>query len=176
MSGYDYNGWRTALTGAVDDLLRGFEARFGYPPGEPTLGGPVGPEELAAAEGAVPVVLLEFHRHVGEVALPDAYNGFFIHSLGLMLTGLSDPYSPKRAPALTDSDLVVFGSDGGGTLFALGVEGAPVYLLPVGAIEDGVYLGEGRELFPSFTAFLDWLLTAVRGAAAGDFEKAVYPL
>ncbi|MEV0678613.1 hypothetical protein AB0I60_19055 [Actinosynnema sp. NPDC050436] len=163
MTNYDHDGWLGALAEAVGDLLRDFQARFGYPPGEPTLGEPARPGELAAAATVVPPVLLEFHRRVGEVALPDADNGFFIHPLGLVLADRSDPRSPKRAPALTDAELVVFGSDGGGTLFALGaVEGAPVYLLPVGEIVDGVHHGKGRELFPTFPDFLDWLLRVVR--------------
>jgi hypothetical protein len=174
----DYGVWRAAIRDACDDLLRDFEARFGYEPGEHTVAGPTAAEVVAAAETAgLPKPLTEFYRHVGEVSLPDAFIGFFVHPLRLVLANPTNGM-PVRAPGLTDADIVVFGSDGGGQLFAVDSAGSPVYLLPTGAIRDGAYLGgglPGRVLAATFPDFLDWLLDAVRAAATGDVNGACYP-
>ncbi|MEU7525111.1 hypothetical protein AB0A74_05210 [Saccharothrix sp. NPDC042600] len=179
MTGFDSDGWRADMAHAVNHLLLHFQARFGYPPDEQTIGGPAAADELARASGVLPEQLLTFYRHVSEVDLPDVFNGFFIHPLNTVLANLPDPLTPKHAPGLTDSSLVVFGSDGGGTLFALGTEDGVVYVLPVGEIRDGAYLGggaePGRAVFQDLWDFLGWLLHAVRGVAEGDLEKAVYP-
>ncbi|MBB5803823.1 hypothetical protein F4560_003591 [Saccharothrix ecbatanensis] len=175
----DYGVWRAAMRDACDDLLRDFGARFGYEPDEHTVAGPTAAEVVAAAEAAgLPEPLAEFYRHIGQVSLPDAFNGFFIHSLRGVLAN-STAGMPVRAPGLTDANIVVFGSDGGGQLFAVDGAGAPVYLLPTGEIRDGAYLGgglPGRVLAPTFPDFVDWLLYALRAAATGDADGACYPV
>lgn len=161
MTDFDYDSWRASIEQAIRGLLVGFEQRFGFPPDEHIVGPPSDPAVLAKARaaGTIPDVLLEFYHHVGEVSLPDVHVGYFVHPLRQVLDNEKSGM-PVRASALTSSTIVVFGSDGGGSLFALDGRGAPVYLLPSGGVRDGTYTG-GLEppevLAPTFGAFLDWL-------------------
>ncbi|MDX3193476.1 SMI1/KNR4 family protein [Streptomyces sp. MN03-5084-2B] len=167
---FDYDAWRLAMGSAVDAVLARFQARFGYPPDDQLIGGPSSAEQLQAAldAGTVPDELLEFYRHVSRVDLPDVHNGFFVHPLSQVLDNEKNG-TPVRAPALTGSGIVVFGSDGGGALFALDGTGSPVYLLPPGAVRDGTYEGRfdpPRVIAASLPEFLEWLRSVVEGFAA----------
>jgi hypothetical protein len=176
---FDVEAWRSAARDAVKVLLAGFEQQFGYPPDDHVVGGPSGDDVLSTAQraGTVPEELLEFYRQVSAVELPDVHIGFFIHRLSQVLDNERNG-TPVSAPTLTDSGIVVFGSDGGGALFALEVSGSPVYLLPTGAVRDGVYVGgleSPRIVAEDLPEFLDWLLAAVQGFAKGDLAAGVYP-
>jgi hypothetical protein len=131
--------WRADVRAGITALLATFESRFGFPPGEHEIGGPATAAELAGLAGlhgdALPADLVSFHRLVAEVRLPDVNNGYWIHRPPL--PG-EDPGRPRR---LSDGRaVVVFGSDGGGALFALTAgSGAPVLRLSDGALLDGTY-------------------------------------
>jgi hypothetical protein len=170
MTVFDYDAWRLAVGKAVDAALVRFQARFGYPPDDHLIGGPSGAAQLQAAleAGTVPAELLEFYRHVSRVDLPDVHNGFFVHPLSQVLDN-EKTGTPVRAPALTASGIVVFGSDGGGALFAIDATGSPVYLLPTGAVREGTYEGRfdpPRVVAASLPEFLEWLRSAVEVFAA----------
>lgn len=169
MTEFDYAAWRTSIEQLLAPAMDNFTARFGYPPDDNEVV-PASPENVAVAEKSadvVPGVLVDFYRHFSEVSLPDVHNGLFIHPLRQVLANETNG-TPVRAPQLTDGAIVVFGSDGGGTLFALAETGAPVYFLPPGAVADGVYRGGLQEpavLTATFTDFLDWLTSVVAGFA-----------
>ncbi len=131
--------WGADMRAGIATLLSTFASRFGFPPGEHDIGGPATAAELAGlAElhgDALPADLPAFHRVVAEVQLPDVGNGYWIHRPPL--PG-EDPGHPRL---LTDGRaVVVFGSDGGGALFALaGGSGSPVLRLSGGTLLGGVY-------------------------------------
>ncbi|MCZ7428575.1 hypothetical protein O7607_22800 [Micromonospora sp. WMMA1949] len=153
-------------------MLPGFEVRFGYPPDRHTIGGPAGEEELASLAGTrLPGDLLVWYRHVREVGLPDIGNGYFIHEPGLV--------APREVTSIRGrftADVVVFASDGGGNLSAVGaVTGSPVYRLPAGEIVSGVYRSDDPRfdvVAVNLIGFLDRLRDAVEvfaaTGAAGD--------
>lgn len=124
--------WRDAMRGHIERLLPGFEARFGFPPGTHEVSGPASAAELA---GLTVADLVTFHEVVGEVRLPDVHHGYWIHRPATPGEDVGLPH------ALTDGRrIAVFGSDGGGALFALiATSGAPVLRLAAGADADGVY-------------------------------------
>ncbi|MFF7190279.1 hypothetical protein ACFZAR_34770 [Streptomyces sp. NPDC008222] len=67
-------------------------------------------------DAAVPAALVTFYSSIAELRLPDIDHGHFIHSPDLVVDHLTE-YGPVR---LTDDCTgIVFGSDGGGILFAL---------------------------------------------------------
>lgn len=128
--------WRDAMRGDVRRLMDGFEQRFGYPPGEPEIAGPATEAELAGLRGdGVPADLLALYQVVAEVRIMDVSIGYAIHRPP---PPGEDPGHPRR---LSDGRrIVVFGSDGGGALFALPADaGRPVLRLADGACVDEVY-------------------------------------
>ncbi|WP_097323002.1 hypothetical protein [Paractinoplanes atraurantiacus] len=115
-----------------------------------------GTDAATAAEmaGLHSDALLAFHRVVAEVRLPDAGIGYWIHRPPL--PG-EDPGHPRR---LSDGrPVVVFGSDGGGALFALpgGADG-PVLRLSGGALLGETYDADcAVEVAADLRAFLTFL-------------------
>jgi hypothetical protein len=160
------------VTACLDRLLPGFEGRFGYPPGRHTISGRAGEDELASlARTRPPDDLLAWYRQVREVGLPDVGNGYFIHDPGLVVHRKVTSIRGRLT-----ADVVVFASDGGGTLFAVeAVTGSPVYRLPAGEIVAGVYRSDDPRfdvVAKNLTGFLDRLRDVVEGyasaGAAGD--------
>ncbi|WP_430785451.1 hypothetical protein [Actinoplanes sp. G11-F43] len=126
--------WCADVRADIAVLVGTFESRFGFAPGEHGVSGPATADELAglAAVPGVPGDLVSFHRVVGEVRLPDVNNGYWIHQ----------PPLPGADPCLLSDGraVVVFGSDGGGAMFALGGgSGMPVLRLAGGSLTGGVY-------------------------------------
>ncbi|WUR62363.1 hypothetical protein OHS32_13630 [Micromonospora chokoriensis] len=160
--------WREDVSACLARLLPGFEVRFGYPAGRHTIGGPAGEEELASlANVCPPGDLLSWYRQVREVSLPDVGNGFFIHDPGLVACREVTSVRGRCA-----ADVVVFASDGGGTLFAMeAVSGSPVYRLPGGEAVAGVYRSDNQRfavVAEDLAGFLDRQRDAVElFAAAG---------
>ncbi|GAB3329678.1 hypothetical protein RMN56_28340 [Micromonospora halotolerans] len=172
MDGAYIRRWREDVTACLDRLLPGFEVRLGYPPGRHMVGGMAGEERFASLASTRPSGdLLEWYRQVREVSLPDIGSGYFVHDPGLVV---------RREVASVrgrfTADVVVFASDGGGTLFAVSaVTGSPVYRLPAGEIVAGVYRSDDPRfdvVAEDLTGFLDRLHDAVEvfaaTGAAGD--------
>jgi hypothetical protein len=163
--------WRDDMRAAVDAVVHDFEARFGFPAGDNLVEEPDGAarERLAAIRPAVPHDLVVLHSVVGEVNLTDVGNGLFLHSAAQVVEHHESAWL-RRVSGRHAAEVVVFASDGGGTLYALASPaGSPVYRLPPDEVLHGVY--ESRNpLFeaaaPDLAGFLDRALEAVRVFAA----------
>ncbi|ALG09346.1 SMI1/KNR4 family protein [Kibdelosporangium phytohabitans] len=136
---FDHVEWLRSTNELAARSTHGFQERFGYPPGDNTAvqaGEPVS-EQVA---GMLPRPLVEFYRHVSGVTLGDLHVGYFIQTAQDTVRGLSGTL-PVRLDGPAAIDIVTFGSDGGGTLFALGMpDGEPVYRLPASGVDErGVY-------------------------------------
>jgi len=159
----DLRTWRTAVEDALGSAMAGFEGRFGYPPGENLVEDPddIDATRLAAIGPSIPGDLLHLFATVGCVSLPDIGNGIFVHRPGLV----ADAYISYKLRHITgrhDADVIVFGSDGGGNLYALASPaGSPVYRLPEGRVIDGVY-ESGSSRFEVVATDLAGFLTRVR--------------
>ncbi|WP_338596897.1 hypothetical protein [Saccharopolyspora sp. SCSIO 74807] len=126
----------------LDELMRGFEGIFGYPPDDNVVTrAEAGGESEAIAElssmGASSD-LLEFYSEVHEVSLPDVQNGLFIESATAVVDGAKDG-QPTRVTGAVEDSVIVIGSDGGGGLFALSRSDGKIYLLQGGALVGSTY-------------------------------------
>ncbi|MEV2253118.1 hypothetical protein AB0I94_21485 [Streptomyces sp. NPDC050147] len=171
------DAWISRVQGSLDVYISAFESRFGYPPDSNSLEaeegfGAAGYDETSAGPGpALPVDLALLHRHVRDVSLPDVGVGLFAHSAQVTVAGLRGELPTRvvgggRAPAV-DEPVVVFGSDGGGSLFALSrADGATVYRLPPGRVERGVYhcAAKPQVLAENLLGFLTYVEDELRRA------------
>ena len=126
----------------LDELMRGFEDTFGYPPDDNVV---TRAEEGAERESIAELSsmgassdLLEFYSEVQEVSLPDVQNGLFIESATTVVDGAEDGQPTRITGAIEDS-VIVIGSDGGGGLFALSGSDGKIYLLQGGALIGSTY-------------------------------------
>ncbi|MFF1710301.1 hypothetical protein [Streptomyces sp. NPDC058268] len=76
---------------------------------------------------------------MSHLSLPDVGVGLFVHPARQTVAGLHGDLPTRLVGAVEDS-VVVFGSDGGGALFALSrTDGATVYRLPPGRVDGDLY-------------------------------------
>ncbi|WP_149182991.1 hypothetical protein [Streptomyces sp. TRM49041] len=111
--------WQGEITVMLEQTLAHFETAYGYPPGDNYVLVADDQSRAAAArleDAAVPTALVTFYSSIAELRLPDVDHGHFIHSSDLVLDHLAE-YGPVRLT--NDCTGIVFGSDGGGILFAL---------------------------------------------------------
>jgi len=122
--------------------MRRFECAFGYPPGNnvvvatDTEAGREAVRMLTAA--GIGGDLLDFYARVEHVSLPDIGNGYFIHPAEDVANGARNGQPTAVTGAVRDR-ITVFGSDGGGGLFALNAAGDKVYRLDEGSLIGSVY-------------------------------------
>ena len=107
----------------------------------------IGPLALESDLGArlpwAPDALAVLHRHIGPVSLPDIGNGYFLHSVDSLTDCLDHDGYPDHIgePFSTNVEIVVFGSNGGGDLYAIGTHDGRVYRLREAQYLHGVYSG-----------------------------------
>ncbi|MFE3330101.1 hypothetical protein ACFXKE_00455 [Streptomyces sp. NPDC059202] len=139
----------------LEQHLARFETVHGYPPGDNDVVAADEQSRAAAAQledAAAPAALVAFYSSVAELRLSDIDHGYFIHSPDLVLDHLSE-YGPVR---LTDHRTgIVFGSDGGGILFALDQTGQ-VHRSTTASWSD-----DFEPEAPTLTQFLEQLYRAV---------------
>lgn len=161
--------WVEEMSELLDELLGGFEDRFGYPPDDNVVTR-AEPGECAALEVLASVVdshdLLEFYSHVKEISLPDVQNGLFVDSAEVVVDGANDG-QPTRVTGAVEDSIIVIGSDGGGRRFAWSYSTGNVVRLQGGALVGSTYeVGPGGIdiLANDVAAFLQLLHEAVRNA------------
>ncbi|WP_433204415.1 SMI1/KNR4 family protein [Dactylosporangium sp. CS-047395] len=169
-------GWGASMRAAVARALRDILSTYPFEPGAQTVGPPAPEADLAALRSRVPWVpddLVAVCRWVGEVSLPDIANGYFMFG-PRYIHGVLD-HDDGRADRIgelfaEDVDVVVFGSDGGGTLYAIAVGGVgTVYRLDGCAYQAGAYRGRAGSgvtaVAEHLDDFLERLLAAVEAFA-----------
>ncbi|MFD6285101.1 hypothetical protein [Streptomyces sp. NPDC060205] len=128
-------GWAARMDALCSTHMGRFASAFGYPPDENCV---TRAASSAAVEG-LPDDLVTFYRRVEQVSLPDVGSGFFVHPEGQTVAGLCGDL-PTRIVGPREDSVVVFGSDGGGALFALSaIDGSTVYRLPPSRVEARLY-------------------------------------
>ncbi|MFK4066751.1 hypothetical protein [Streptomyces sp. NPDC029674] len=116
--------WQQEITATLETILRSFEDTFGYPPGDNEVF--LADEESRAAAARLKEVmdmprgLTSLYAVIAELSLPDIDHGYFVHTPAQILDDI-DQYGHVRVTAHATG--VVFGSDGGGILFALDSDG-----------------------------------------------------
>ncbi|WP_145926759.1 hypothetical protein [Amycolatopsis orientalis] len=165
--GLDLRSWVMRMSSLCAEFERRFEARFGYPPGENQvrLAGDDRDDLRLLAELGCATELLDFYAVVKEVSLPDLGVGTFVHSARHVLTGLRGTM-PTLLGGATEDSIVVFGSDGGGALFALSASGRGVYRLRGGAFVADTYDADQTgvtTVAPDLHRFLGAVLAELEG-------------
>ncbi|MBD0692422.1 hypothetical protein BG452_38600 [Streptomyces sp. CBMA123] len=116
--------WCEETETALAGFTRSFAERYGFPPGENALA-PATPHSRRAADALaellpLPADLATLHQALAGASLPDVDNGYFIHAPETVAAQLRE----YGVPAVDGERLpLVFGSDGGGHLFATGHTG-----------------------------------------------------
>ena len=162
--------WRVSVTVKADQLLETFQSRFGFEPGRNRLGPPAAEQALASLQAIVPrpaADLIDFYRCIGQVSLPDVGNGYFIHPADLVARQAADG-EPRRIGPPHELDVLVFGSDGGGALYAVpAAKPGPVYRLRECTIKDRIAIaGDIQVVAVDYRTFLQRLQIAVEAFAA----------
>ncbi|GAA0459028.1 hypothetical protein Aca07nite_59390 [Actinoplanes capillaceus] len=117
-------GWCEQTSSALEVLMASFLEKYGYPPGENAV--TLATDESHAATDSlvdltpIPSDLTTLYWVVHEASLPDIGNGYFIHSASTVAEHFQE-YGAVRIDDEQDDEwpALVFGSDGGGHLFAV---------------------------------------------------------
>ena len=167
ITGASVSSWAEELSQLAARFTDSFEDRFGYPPGENhvVVAEPRRTQDELASLGlqGAHADLVTLYAQIESVSLPDIGNGLFIHPV-------ADPAKSGQPTTLTgdtEDQITVFGSDGGGNLFALNATGDKVYRLSSGALHGDTYeadAGEFTVIAPLLGGFLELVLTATARA------------
>ncbi|MGW3399378.1 hypothetical protein [Streptomyces hydrogenans] len=116
--------WREQADAAMAKLMQSFLSTHGFPPGLNAV--MLASDDSHRATVAlvdltpIPSDLTTLYWVISEASLPDVGNGYFIHSPATVAEHFRE-YGP--APIDGESIALVFASDGGGRLFAIGDSG-----------------------------------------------------
>ena len=153
MTTTELNEWVLALR---RDLarLRTLDSRYGLDLNE------LLPPASEEATG-IPVELAKLFRACDGLSLPNVYNGYFIDP-AIRVQSAAARGEPGMIVGNSDMSVHVFGSDGGGGRFALGLGDGAVYYLPSwGGVYDGQFIEDSvtrvRKVADSVMEFL-WRL------------------
>jgi len=167
--------WAMQIEAATARALRDILSTYPFEPDVHRVGPPSSAAELAVLSERMPWVpqeLFALYRRVGLVSLPDITNGYFLHPPDGLIANLShEDGSADRIgePLSEEVDIVVFGSNGGGDLYAVTTtDRGRVYRLQDAAYEAGVYRGSDRGITvvgENLRDFLEKVLAAVEAFA-----------
>jgi hypothetical protein len=154
-----------AILGAVrSDLAMIAQQDFGYPLGTNELRPPA-----AHVPNTMPAALHALYRACDGLSLPDVHIGYFLDTAERAATAAQrgEPTQVAGAP------VHVFGSDGGGGRFALGLQDAAVYCLPSsGAVRGGHFIDDAdapaHKLAANVRELLERLAADVHAFAIDD--------
>lgn len=144
ISGPNVDNWVDEMSRLASRFAAEFETTYGYPPGEHYVSRAAdssGRDALAAVlRDAGARDLIEFYSHVAQISLPDVGPGFFVDEAEYVAEGLrgAQPTQVRSVPSRT---VAVFGSDGGGALFAADRQTGEIVRLGGGSL-----IGEAYEV------------------------------
>lgn len=153
--------WLDKLQERLQELA---QADLAYPPGNNTVHPPVTVERLSVVASSLHLrqEVVGLYQVCDGLSLPDVHNGYFIHPIDQIQRSsqsggpMAIDGGPYRGP------IVVFGSHGGGGLFAIRAAEGDVLLLEGGAVRHSVYEDDGGrrvvKVADSFEGFLIRLL------------------
>lgn len=162
------HAWGQEVSQDVSRLMESFEETHGYPAGDNEVA-------LADDETRAAVTLLTNHRPecvallslfavIDSVSLPDIGNGYFVHPPSTLVAHL-DEYG--AVPLANGDHGIVFGSDGGGNLFALTANGT------VHKSRTASWNGEFYAVAASLGEFLEQLRDVIEQFAATGHPGAL---
>lgn len=129
----DLSFWHRKLRAALAELA---QQDFGYPIDENEVRAP------ASSPADLPEALRSLYSVCDGLSCPDVHVGYFLHPASWVVTAARRG-EPTRVDGPQPFAIHVFGSDGGGSRFALRLDDGAVYFLPSsGAVHDGAWLEE----------------------------------
>lgn len=155
---FTLSNWMAEVEELLDELKR---MDLGYPQGKNRFNPPPDAGLLRHLRDRFPnddlSQMLAFYLTCDGASFPDAWNGYFIHSLEHIF-GTLERGEPARVEGSLSREVLVLGSDGGGNMFAMSRAKKPeVLYLPLSGVTDSVYSEGGlpmRVLAPDFFDFL----------------------
>ncbi|MEV0622007.1 hypothetical protein AB0I81_52430 [Nonomuraea sp. NPDC050404] len=163
ISGPEIDDWIDEMSALATRFVAGFEAAYGYVPGGNYVSRATGDggDALAGALGDGSARdLVEFYARVEEVCLADVGSGYFVHPVDHVVHGMLGDAKPTRVVSTRNREIVAFGSDGGGALFAADRRTEEIIRLGAGILLGDVYEVDDllvdviAEDFPGFLRFL----------------------
>ncbi|MFH8218706.1 hypothetical protein ACH4C2_05895 [Streptomyces sp. NPDC018057] len=152
--------WLDEMSSLVPRFVAEFAARHGYPPGEHYV---TRSTDRSSRDALAAILcdrsarnLIEFYSYVACVSLPDVGPGFFIQEAEEVVSGLRGA-QPTCVSGPPDTPIVVFGSDGGGALFAIDRRTGAVIRLAGGSLLGAAYEVGKSELQVMARGFLEFL-------------------
>lgn len=129
---------------------------FGYP-----IDGNEVYERSSELPAGVPPALVPMYSVFDSLCLPNVHNGYYIDRAERVVTA-TQRGGPTQIEGEPGRRIHVFGSDGGGSLFALDLDNETIYYLPAwGVTGEGVYLVDDlmpiRVVGSNLMEFLDRL-------------------
>jgi len=140
----DFSTWKSN----AERLLSQLKAiDFGYPLGENVVResdlDSAFADERRLSEASIHE-LRSFYEVCDGISWPDVQNGYFLKQRK-EIGRTKDEYDPVRVTGATDYDIVVVGSSGTGTFFAIGNNGE-VLSIPSGRIEKNTYFDKDGDI------------------------------
>lgn len=164
--------WRADVMAVVTPMVATFERAHGYPPGTNDVRPPTEDELRAVDELKRETSYFEelstLYRSIGEVALPDVGNGFFLHSARAVLDRIAEE-GPVFLPLADDFQGMVIASDGGGRLYVADWGGA-LHRSRTASTDDGTFDRVADDLPAFLTQVRSYVL---RWATTGEPDVAV---
>lgn len=166
MTTTDIKEWIKAVRSTLANLA---SQDFGYPLGVNEVR-----ERSAVPHAGLPLKLEALYGAFDGVSLPNVHVGYFIDPASRVVSA-----AERGEPTLVEGDrpitIHVFGSDGGGGRFALGMNDGAVYYLPSsGAVEDGKFLESPTarvcQVATSVSGFLERLRMDIEAFVRDDIE------
>lgn len=139
--------------------------------GCPVDGNELRPSAAVIPDG-VPEPLRPMYRVFDGLSMMDVYNGYALHAAADVVTA-AERKLPIRLGGEPPREIHVFGSDGGGSLFALSTNDGAVYYLPSDGVTGEPVFAESEHVRPRRVAedvatFLELVLRDVQAFVAGD--------
>jgi hypothetical protein len=152
----DAKNMKDWLKAVDDDLVELGRLEFGYPLGVNEVR-----EPLPIKASGIPSFLDQIYNAFDGLSLPDIHIGYFIDSASRTASA-PERGEPSFIVCDTELPIHVFGSDGGGGRFAVGLSDGAIYYLPSsGSVRDGKYIADCaskvRRLSSNVSGFLDLL-------------------
>lgn len=162
--------WATQLQAVAARALRDVVSGYPFEADDHRVGPPASMASLDLLRQRLPWTpdeLVALQRCVGPVTLPDICNGYFLHALTAV--DRQDRADQIGEPFGERIDVIVFGSNGGGDLYAMAVTDGRVFRVRDAGYVGGVYNGTDRGITivgADLRDFLERLLSAVTAFAA----------
>jgi hypothetical protein len=131
--------WLKKVQGMINKLE---QLDFGYPLDTNVIYARSSQDDIDSLNSKIgdsmPASILEFYTHCGGISLPDVWNGYYIYSIEIILSS-AERYIPTKIYGTPPYDILVFGGNGGGRLFASRLDSEEIIYLREGSVVNSTF-------------------------------------